>query len=311
MGEESPPVHSLFIVPFVQERTSVNACRSVLAVSPSLCVIEGTSVTNTIVALSQSVGPSRLSLSLSLISVRAGQRDRDQFSLSFAGATVHDMFNWLTVLVLLPLEIASGMLFHLTDVITRSIPLNGTSTSNPEFLTVLTKPLTEKIVQVSAAQFPLAPRLLSLSLPPSVRPVGSSSDNEHRRGRGPALSVVAPTLLFVSRGELDERVGRVGGRWLLFPPLRPFVVAGLVDRSAPALRFSRWPLPLPVSAGQSSPIVVERHGERDLNFTGQRQLPRLLRRVHALRGHSRSSPLRPRPPSSDLSERRRCRSAVR
>ncbi len=58
------------------------------------------------------------------------------------------MFNWLSVLVLLPIEIASGMLYHLTDAVTKSINLQRNPSSNPEFLTVITKPLTEKIVQV-------------------------------------------------------------------------------------------------------------------------------------------------------------------
>ena len=49
----------------------------------------GTSVTNTIVSLGQS-------------------GDKNQFRRAFGGATVHDMFNWLSVLILLPLEWASG-----------------------------------------------------------------------------------------------------------------------------------------------------------------------------------------------------------
>lgn len=49
----------------------------------------GTSVTNTIVALGQS-------------------GDRNEFRRAFAGATVHDMFNWLSVAILLPLEAVSG-----------------------------------------------------------------------------------------------------------------------------------------------------------------------------------------------------------
>lgn len=49
----------------------------------------GTSVTNTIVALGQ-------------------MSDKGEFRRAFAGATVHDMFNWLTVIVLLPLEVATG-----------------------------------------------------------------------------------------------------------------------------------------------------------------------------------------------------------
>ncbi|CAF1492936.1 unnamed protein product [Adineta ricciae] len=89
----------------------------------------GTSVTNTLVALTQS-------------------GNREEFSRAFAGATVHDMFNWLTVLVLLPLEIASGMLYRLTGAITNSIDLQRNPNSNPEFLTVITKPLTETIIRL-------------------------------------------------------------------------------------------------------------------------------------------------------------------
>ena len=51
----------------------------------------GTSVTNTFVSMGQ-IG------------------DRNNFQRAFAAATVHDMFNWLTVLILLPLEMASGYL---------------------------------------------------------------------------------------------------------------------------------------------------------------------------------------------------------
>ena len=49
----------------------------------------GTSVTNTLVALAQSA-------------------DRDEFRRAFAAATVHDMFNWLSVGVLLPVEVLTG-----------------------------------------------------------------------------------------------------------------------------------------------------------------------------------------------------------
>jgi sodium-dependent phosphate cotransporter len=55
----------------------------------------GTSVTSTIVAIGQ-------------------MGDADQLERAFAGATVHDMFNFLAVAVLLPLEIVTGYLYHLT-----------------------------------------------------------------------------------------------------------------------------------------------------------------------------------------------------
>ena len=34
--------------------------------------------------------------------------DREDFKCAFAGATVHDMFNWLTVFVMMILEISFG-----------------------------------------------------------------------------------------------------------------------------------------------------------------------------------------------------------
>ncbi|CAF3909468.1 unnamed protein product [Rotaria sp. Silwood1] len=106
---------------------------SILPVKQAIPIIMGanigTSVTNTLVALTQS-------------------GKREEFSLAFAGATVHDMFNWLSVLVLLPIEIASNMLYHLTRLITKSINLKRNPNSNPEFLTVITKPLTERIVRL-------------------------------------------------------------------------------------------------------------------------------------------------------------------
>ena len=49
----------------------------------------GTSVTNTIVAIGQIA-------------------DKNQFRRAFAGATVHDMFNLLCVVILLPLEVITG-----------------------------------------------------------------------------------------------------------------------------------------------------------------------------------------------------------
>ena len=49
----------------------------------------GTSVTNTIVSIGQIT-------------------NKDDFRRAFAGATVHDVFNWLAVVVFLPIEIITG-----------------------------------------------------------------------------------------------------------------------------------------------------------------------------------------------------------
>ncbi|CAF3897798.1 unnamed protein product [Rotaria sp. Silwood1] len=109
---------------------------SILPVKQAIPIIMGanigTSVTNTLVALTQS-------------------GKREEFSLAFAGATVHDMFNWLSVLVLLPIEIASNVLYHLTNSIIKSINLKRNPNSNPQFLTVIAKSLTERILDKKKA----------------------------------------------------------------------------------------------------------------------------------------------------------------
>ncbi|XP_023222218.1 sodium-dependent phosphate transport protein 2B-like [Centruroides sculpturatus] len=90
----------------------------------------GTSVTNTIVSLSQ-------------------VSDRNEFRRAFAAATVHDMFNWLTVIVLLPIEIITGYLKKLTQEIIDSTEWSQSKEGvKIEFLNKLTKPFTNLIIQI-------------------------------------------------------------------------------------------------------------------------------------------------------------------
>ncbi|XP_070546832.1 sodium-dependent phosphate transport protein 2B-like [Ptychodera flava] len=89
----------------------------------------GTSVTNTIVSIFQA-------------------HDRNEFRRAFAGATIHDVFNWLSVLILLPLEIATQYLYHLSDMIVKSMHLESNEATDIELLSVITKPFTDKVIQV-------------------------------------------------------------------------------------------------------------------------------------------------------------------
>ncbi|XP_074085779.1 sodium-dependent phosphate transport protein 2B-like [Macrotis lagotis] len=105
---------------------------SLLTVKAAIPIIMGanigTSVTNTVVALMQ-----------------AG--DRDEFRRAFAGATVHDFFNWLSVLVLLPVEVITSYLYHLTDVIVKTFHIRSGEDA-PELLKVITDPFTKLIIQL-------------------------------------------------------------------------------------------------------------------------------------------------------------------
>lgn len=91
----------------------------------------GTSVTNTIVAMMQ-----------------AG--DRNEFRRAFGGATVHDFFNWLSVLVLLPLEAATGVLYKLTKLLIDSFNIQ-TGQDAPDLLKVITEPLTKNIIALDSS----------------------------------------------------------------------------------------------------------------------------------------------------------------
>ncbi|KAM4678526.1 sodium-dependent phosphate transport protein 2A [Discoglossus pictus] len=88
----------------------------------------GTSVTNTIVALMQ-----------------AG--DRNEFRRAFAGATVHDCFNWLSVLVFLPLEIVTGYLHYVTKLVVASFKIQSGKDA-PDLLKIITEPFTKLIIQL-------------------------------------------------------------------------------------------------------------------------------------------------------------------
>lgn len=67
---------------------------------------------------------------------------------AFAGATVHDFFNWLSVLILLPLEAATGVLYKLTLLVVESFNIQ-TGEDAPDLLNVITDPLTDSIIQVT------------------------------------------------------------------------------------------------------------------------------------------------------------------
>ena len=58
------------------------------------------------------------------------------------------MFNWLAVLVLLPLQIATSFLTKLTDAIVHSI-INSNNGAEVKILKYITEPFTDLIIQVS------------------------------------------------------------------------------------------------------------------------------------------------------------------
>jgi len=103
----------------------------------------GTSVTNTIVSMTQAA-------------------DKESFRRAFAAATVHDMFNWLTVVLMVVLEVSTGSLEAITKRVVASMnldngPANFTAAHEAsqgghgggvDILKTITKPFTNSIVQL-------------------------------------------------------------------------------------------------------------------------------------------------------------------
>merc|ERR1719203_1007075 len=91
----------------------------------------GTSVTNTIVSLAQ-IG------------------NKDEYRRAFAGATVHDCFNLLSVAILLPVEVATGLLMHMAQGLVNAFGITDDQEKGTkvDFLKVITKPISSMLVQV-------------------------------------------------------------------------------------------------------------------------------------------------------------------
>ena len=58
------------------------------------------------VIMGSNVGTSVTSTMISLTSLN----NLEEYRLGFSAATIHDLFNWCTIIVLLPLEMGTGML---------------------------------------------------------------------------------------------------------------------------------------------------------------------------------------------------------
>ena len=69
---------------------------------------------------------------------------------SVSSAVVHDIFNWLTVIVLLIVEVVTGYLEHMSSAIVAGIPAGGDAKGEkpPDILKAITKPFTKVVIQI-------------------------------------------------------------------------------------------------------------------------------------------------------------------
>ncbi|CAF0937820.1 unnamed protein product, partial [Brachionus calyciflorus] len=90
----------------------------------------GTSITSTLVSFSH-------------------MNDDNNFERAFAGAVVHDIFNFLSVMVLLPIEIIFNYLEKVTQLLVKPLYNLNNSDLEIELLNKLTKPLVNSIIQLN------------------------------------------------------------------------------------------------------------------------------------------------------------------
>ncbi len=85
--------------------------------------------------------------------------DRSEFERAFACAVVHDIFNWLCVLVFLPIEVITGYLRHLTGAMVSGLTLDK-GEKPPDLLKAITKPLTNAIIQLDKKVLNIKKRII-------------------------------------------------------------------------------------------------------------------------------------------------------
>jgi len=91
----------------------------------------GTSVTNTLVAMTQ-IG------------------NKDEFQRAFSAATVHDMFNWCTVLIIFTIECLFGVGFleKMTDVMADNLVGSNVTGTKIKILGYITDPVVDSIIEI-------------------------------------------------------------------------------------------------------------------------------------------------------------------
>lgn len=142
MSDETNPVASLVIgelaTALVQSSSTTTSIVVTLVGADAVSVNSGiylimganigTSVTNTIVAMGQ-------------------MGSGDQLERAFAGATVHDIFNLLSVAILFPLELISGYLYYLTKAMLPATVGKGDKWTGP--LKKIVSPLAGRVIKAN------------------------------------------------------------------------------------------------------------------------------------------------------------------
>lgn len=74
----------------------------------------------------------------------------DELERAFGGATVHDMFNFLSVLVLLPLEVITNVLARMTETMTRNYQTNSDGEKKSKGIKTIISPILDRLIKANS-----------------------------------------------------------------------------------------------------------------------------------------------------------------
>lgn len=196
----------------------------------------GTTITNTLVSLGH-VG------------------DRDEFRRAFAGATVHDFFNLLSVLLFLPLELATGYLQHSAEWLTSFLEgSSGPSLGGLDFIKGATGPPVEAVSDALGFLHPIAQGVVAIVLGIALiflsitymgkllrkQMAGGARKLLHAAiGRGPVSGIVSGTVVTVlvqsSSTTTSLMVPLVGSGVFTVRDIYPFTLGANIGTTITAL----------------------------------------------------------------------------
>ena len=133
---------------FLQSSSATTSLVVTLVASSALTVKQGIPI-----IMGTNIGTSLTSTIVALYNIK----DMQMYRLGFAAAILHDIFNWVTVLVLLPLEILTGFLETLSSFLIGAL-FDSTKTGGGvsfRFLETILDPILDRIVKLKPSSMNL------------------------------------------------------------------------------------------------------------------------------------------------------------
>ena len=129
----------VFATAIIQSSSATTSLVVAMAASGVITLKEGIPV-----IMGTNVGTSLTSTMVSLSNIKKA----DEYELGFSVAVVHDIFNWLTILFMLPLEIGTGLLEKISGQIVKSanVHQNGSLSGSKFSFRFLFDPIISRIV---------------------------------------------------------------------------------------------------------------------------------------------------------------------